>query len=142
MGIVRQRHGILAILLCGAAAGAALGQAGAPAAPDKVPDDFPKDCPIIANATIRDYLAAVKNRVKIGNILVLETTATQETIVDFYKKELPANGWTVLKHPKSESDLLEATKGNRRILFGVVATHQGANPSTTFRLVAVGKAAK
>jgi hypothetical protein len=141
MGTVRQRFGILAILLACAAAGAA-GQTGTPAPLDKVPEDFPPDCPVIPNAIIRDYLPAVKNRVKVGNILVLETAATQDAILDFYKKALPANGWTVLKRPKSEADLLEGAKGDRRILLGVVATHQGANPSTTFRVVAVGKPVK
>jgi hypothetical protein len=63
---------------------------------------------------------------------------TQDDIIAFYKKELPAKGWTVLKRPKSPSDLLEAIKGKEHVLLGVVATHQGANPSTTFRIAAVG----
>ncbi len=126
------------VLSC-AVAGASAAQMGSAPPPEKVPADFPPDCPIIPKATIRDYLPAVKNRVKIGNILVLETPATQDAIIAFYKKELPVNGWTVLKRPKSENDLLEATKGRRRILLGVVAAHQGANPSTTFRLVSVGQ---
>lgn len=129
-------------MLCCAVAGPAAGQSGSTPPPDKVPADFPQDCPIVPNATIRDYLPAVKNRVKVGNILVLETPASQEAVIDFYKKGLQASGWSLLRHPKSEADLLEATKDSRRILLGVVATHQGANPSTTFRLVAVGKAAK
>jgi hypothetical protein len=138
METARQRNGILAILLCYAVAGAA-GQIGKGPPPDTVPADFCKDCPIIAKATIRDYLPAVKNRVQVGNILVLETPASQETVIAFYKQALPANGWNLLKHPKSAYDLLEATKDNRHVMLGVVATHQGANPSTTFRLVAVGK---
>jgi hypothetical protein len=139
MGTARRRFGILAILLCCAVAGPAAGQVGAPPPPEKVPADFPQDCPIIPKAIIRDYLPAVKNHVKVGNILVLETPASEDAVVAFYKKELAASGWTVLKHPKSLSDTLEATKDSRRILLGVVGTHQGANPSTTFRLVAVGK---
>ena len=139
MGTARPHNGILALLLCCAAAGAAAGQSGKTPLPDTIPADFPKDCPIIANATLRDYMPAVKNRVKVGSILVLETPASPETIIAFYKQALAANGWTVLKHPKHENDLLEATKGGRRIMYGVVATHQGANPTTTFRLVAVGK---
>jgi len=142
MGTARQRTAILAILLCCSVAGPAAGQIATTPPPDKVPSDFPQDCPILPNATIRDYMPAQKNRVKIGNILVLETTASQEAVVDFYKKGLPANGWNLLKHPKSETELLEATKDSRRILVGVVATHQGANPTTTFRLVALGKPAK
>ncbi len=126
------------VLSC-ALAGPSAGQLERTPPPDKVPEDFPKDCPIIPKAVIRDYLPAVKNRVKIGNILVLETPLTQDAIIAFYKKELPASGWTVLKHPKNETDLLEAVKGKEHILLGVVAAHQGANPSTTFRLAAVGK---
>jgi hypothetical protein len=138
MGTVLQRIAILAMVLSCALAGPSAAQISAPP-PDKVPADFPADCPIFPKATIRDYLPAVKNRVKVGNILVLETPETQEAVIAFYKKELPASGWTVLKHPKSPSDLLEAIKGHEHVLFGVVATHQGANPSTTFRLAAVGK---
>lgn len=127
------------MVLCCAVAGLSAGQVIKAPPPDKVPDDFPKDCPIIPKATIRDYLPAVKNRVKIGNILVLETPLTQDAIVEFYKKELPASGWTLLKHPKNPTDLMEASKGKEHLLLGVVATHQGANPSTTYRIAAVGK---
>ena len=128
---------VLAVLLSCAIAAPSAGQMTRTPPPDKVPDDFPKDCPIIPKAVIRDYLPAVKNRVKIGNILVLETPLTQEEIIAFYKKELPAAGWTVLKHPKNENDLLEADKGKVRLVLGVVAAHQGANPSTTYRIGAV-----
>lgn len=126
------------VLSC-AIAGSLAGQTAVTPPPDKVPADFPKDCPIFPKSIIRDYLPAVKNRVKIGNILVLETPESQEAIIEFYKKELPTNGWTVLKHPKNENDLVEAVKGHEHIMLGVVARHQGANPSTTFRLAAVGK---
>lgn len=127
----------MAVLLSCAVAAPSAGQMTRTPPPDKVPDDFPKDCPIISKAVIRDYLPAVKNRVKIGNILVLETPMTQEEIIAFYRKELPAAGYTVLKHPKNENDLLEASKGKVRLVLGVVAAHQGANPSTTYRIAAV-----
>jgi hypothetical protein len=137
MGTVRLRIAIMAVLLSCAVAAPSAGQMTRTPPPDKVPDDFPKDCPIISKAVIRDYLPAVKNRVKIGNILVLETPMTQEEIIAFYRKELPAAGYTVLKHPKNENDLLEASKGKVRLVLGVVAAHQGANPSTTYRIAAV-----
>ena len=139
MGFAAPRKSLLAAVLFFAAAGTILAQAGKTPPPDKVPEDFPKDCPIIQNSTIRDYMPAMKNRTVMGRILVLETTATEEGVVAFYKKELPVNGWSVLKHPKSEADTLEATKGARRILLGIVATRQGAHPTTTFRLVAIDK---
>jgi len=139
MGTVRQRIAMMAVLLWCAAAGLSAGQMNRNPPPDKVPEDFPQDCPIIPKAVIRDYLAAVKNRVKVGNILVLETPLTQDEIIAFYKKELPAAGWTVLKHPKNENDLLEANKGQERVVLGVVAVRQGANPSTTYRIAAVNK---
>ena len=137
MGTVRLRVGIFAVALCCVLAGAAAGQPAFTPPPDKVPDDFPKDCPIIPKAVIRDYLPAVKNRVKIGNILVLETPMTQDDIIAFYKKELPAAGYTLLKRAKNENDLMEASKGKVRLVLGVVAAHQGANPSTTYRIAAV-----
>jgi hypothetical protein len=139
MGTVRQRIRILAVLVFCAVVGLSAGQMQRTPPPDKVPDDFPKDCPIIPKAVIRDYLPAVKNRVKVGNILVLETPMTQAEIIAFYKKELPAAGWTLFKHPKNENDLLEASKGKERVVLGVVAVHQGANPSTTYRIAAVNK---
>ncbi|HEY1205738.1 MAG: hypothetical protein ABSH46_16900 [Bryobacteraceae bacterium] len=130
---------MFAVLLCCAVAGAAAGQLARPTPLNTIPTDFPKDCPIIANATFRDYQPAVRNRTVIGRILILDTPATPEAVLAFYKQALPANGWSVLKHPKREGDLIEATKGDRRVIYGIVATHQGANPTTTFRLVVVGK---
>jgi len=132
------RKRILAIVLFCAAAGVAAGQPKNPP-PDKVPEDFPKDCPIMSNSTIRDYMPAMKNRTLMGHILVLETAGSEKDVVEYYRKELPVNGWTVLKHPKSEADLLEGNKAGRRVLLGIVATRQGANPTTTFRLVAIDK---
>jgi hypothetical protein len=122
------------LLLCAAAAA---GQAGKTI--DTVPADFPKDCPVIQNATIRDYQGLGRNRAKVGNILVLDTPAPVATVVEFYKKALPANGWHLLKHPKNPNDELEGTKDGRRVIVGIVATRQGPNPSTTLRLVAMGK---
>ena len=136
MGTVLRRHWFFTILLLSAAAA---GQSGNAPPNETVPADFPKDCPIFHGATVRDYQGAIRNRVKVGNILVLETTAPSAAVVDFYKQALPANGWQLLKHPKNPNDELEGTKGGRRIMLGIVATHLGANPTTTFRLVAVGK---
>jgi hypothetical protein len=133
MGTAHQRLGTLAVLLACAAAVTAQTRA---LPPDKVPDDFPKNCPIFANSTIRDYVPAMKNRVKVGNILVLETTGSEADLIAFYKQALPANGWTLLKHPKHETDLLEAVKESRHVILDIVATHQGPNPTTTYSLFA------
>ncbi len=84
-------------------------------------------------------MPAVKGRTKMGHILVLDTPGAQQAVEDFYKKKLPTDGWHVLKHPKSEGDLLEATKDGRRLILGIVAIRQGANPVTTYRLTALDK---
>jgi hypothetical protein len=138
MGAVYQRNLIFAIVLSAMAVGAASAQSGNPAGPE-VPADFPKDCPVFQNSIFRDYQMARRQGVKIGTILVLETPAAPSAIGDFYKKAMVANGWNLLKHPKNPSDLLEGTKGPRHLIIGVISTRQGANPTTTFRVVALDK---
>ncbi len=138
MGAVCQRNLFFAIVLSAVAVGTACAQSGIPAGPE-VPADFPKDCPILKNSIFRDYQAARREGVKIGNILVLETPASPTDVGNFYKPAMEANGWHLLKHPKNPSDLLEGTKGSRHLIIGIISTHQGANPTTTFREVALGK---
>jgi hypothetical protein len=139
MGAAFRRDLFLALLLVCASAATVVAQSGK-APPETIPAEFPKDCPIFPGATYRDMQQASRNGVKIGVILVLDTAATEAAVVEFYKRELPAKGWSLLKHPKSPGDTLEATKdGGRRIILGFVATHQGPNPSTTFRLFAATK---
>jgi len=57
-------------------------------ADNKVPDDFPKDIPLFSPANV------VTSMTMGGlNMLTLETSASLEEVTEFYKKQLPTQGW-------------------------------------------------
>jgi hypothetical protein len=138
MGTVSRTNGALGIALLLTAALVA-GAQTEKSPPTNLPPDIPKDCPIYPNAAFRDYQPMIRNRKKIGNVLVLDAPVPQEAVVEFYRKALPENGWRLKKHPKNPLDSLEGEKDGRTLAVGIVATRVGANPSTTLRLEMLGK---
>jgi hypothetical protein len=111
----------------------------APPPPDKVPDAFPKDVPVYKDSIIRDYSPLLHNNPKLGMMLVLETTHTEEDVLAFYRHELPANGWKLKKQSSKTPELLEATKDHRLARVTLLAARQAPNPSTLIQLRIIGK---
>jgi hypothetical protein len=137
MGSDPRRFSFVGALLFCAAASLACAQSLAPQStqsPLALPADLPKDCPIYPGAVVRDYHPLVRNNKQVGHALILEAQATEKTVLDFYKKAMPAQGWRMRKHPKIPAYTLEGEKDGRSLMIGIVAIRLGANPSTTLQL--------
>jgi hypothetical protein len=140
MGKVPRRLFAVAVLSLFAFAGRqAAAQTPAPPPPDKVPEDFPKDCPIYKNVTIRDYTPEMPHNPRLGMVLVLESPDPKATIVDFYRRELPANGWKLKRLPRSSKDELEGSKGGRLIKVTIFEARKAPNPATLVHIRLLGK---
>jgi hypothetical protein len=140
MGKVPRRFFAVPVLaLFVLAGGLAAAQRPAPPPPDKVPEDFPKDCPIYKDATVRDYTPAAPNNPKFGTVLVIETTDPKATVMTFYRRELPANGWKLKKLPRNITDTVEGTKGGRLIKVTVLEARKAPNPATLIHYRVIGK---
>ena len=84
----------------------------------KVPADFPKDFPIYKDATVRSYGPIIRSNPGLGNVLALQTPDSKTKVLEFYRTELPANGWK-LETFAGAPDSLAASKGERRISVNV-----------------------
>jgi len=128
------RSGLLLALglfsLCGAPV---LEATGTTIVPAKIPDDFPKDFPIYKDATVKSYGPIVPLSPSLGNILVLQTFDSKATVLEFYRKELPAQGWTIEKPVKDCPDSLTAQKEGRRVSVSVLE-REGPKPTTLIQL--------
>jgi hypothetical protein len=134
MGNVPGRLVALPVLLLGLAAAQV-----APPPPDKVPDAFPKDVPVYKGCIIRDYSPMLHNNPRLGMMLVLETTDTEENVLAFYRRELPTNAWKLKKQSSKTPEILEAAKGRRLVRVTVLTARQAPNPSTLIQLRIIGK---
>jgi len=100
---------------------------------DKVPADFPKDFPVYHNATVKSYGPILRSTPELGSVLVLQTSDPKTTVLEFYKKELPANGWTVQTF-NGAPDTLAGSKGDRRISVNVSESGSGGKHTTEIQL--------
>ena len=98
-----------------------------------VPADFPKDFPVYQNAAVKSYGPMIPSHPKLGNVLTLETTDSKAAVLAFYRKELPASGWTLATFP-GVSDSLAASKGHRRISVSASESGAGAKRKTLIEL--------
>lgn len=102
--------------------------------PVKIPAEFPSDFPVYPNATFRSYGPMVKANPSLGNILILETPDSKADILDFYRKELAAQGWKVEKPYSEAPDSLAAGKGARRVSVGVLDSRSSTRRGTLIQL--------
>lgn len=109
-------------------------EAGTANAPAKIPEDFPKDFPVYQNATVKSYGPMVPANPALGNILILQTADSKRAVLDFYRKELPAEGWTVEKLVTDCPDSLTAHKDHRRISVSVLDSQIGEMRVTLIQL--------
>lgn len=121
------------LLSCDLAPTLRLQATGTANVPVNIPDDFPKDFPVY-NATVKSYGPIVPANPALGNILVLQTFDTKASVLDFYRKVLPSEGWTLEKPFSEAPDSLTAYKETRRISVGVLASQVGAKNSTLIQL--------
>jgi hypothetical protein len=121
----------LALLLAAAFSAQATGIGNKPA---KIPDEFPKDIPIYQEATFRSYGPMVPANPALGTILVLQTLDEKGAVLEFYRKELPAQGWIIEKPYSDAPDSLAAHKENRRISVSVLNASVGGKRTTLIQL--------
>jgi hypothetical protein len=120
------------LLFCWAATGLKAGSIGT--APAKVPEDFPADFPVYKNAVIKKYAPIVSANPKLGSVLILETPDSKASVLDYYREELPAKGWTVEKPMADAPDCLRASKAERRITVNVLDSPSGSKRVTSIQL--------
>ncbi len=98
---------------------------------DKKPDNWPTDVTIYEGAKIQSSVSANPATGKQGMYLVLTTGDSQQTVLDFYKKDLVAKGWTVNNSIQSqETMLVSASKDNRVTALTVVRSDEGTTTIT------------
>lgn len=100
---------------------------------NKIPPDFPKDFPIYPIATVVCYGPILPSNPKLGKVLVLQTSDGKAALLDFYKSELRAQGWS-LQTFSGAPDSLAASKGERRISVNVTESQDSAKRSTLIQL--------
>jgi hypothetical protein len=70
----------------------------------------------------------------LGSVLVLQTSDEKSAVMEFYRRELPAAGWTVEKAYREAPDSLAAHKDNRRISVSVLDSASGGKRITLIQL--------
>ncbi|MDQ2900314.1 MAG: hypothetical protein M3Y07_11005 [Acidobacteriota bacterium] len=83
-----------------------------------MPPDYPKDVPVYKDAkVVISQTMSEKN----GRHIMLETADPAAKIVDYYKKELDANGWkTEASMDLGAMSMITADKDKRRLVIQVV----------------------
>src|SRR3989338_2629122 len=81
---------------------------------NKLPDNWPSDAPKYKNAQILSSVASNPQTGEAGAVIAFSTSDSIQTVIDFYKKELASNGWTVEQTIATETGtILVATKDDR-----------------------------
>jgi hypothetical protein len=121
---------LLMVLLNLGGVAVALGQASA-----GIPTDFPKDIPVYQNAKPTKFQPAPKGMPPAAalNVLFLETPDSKGSVLEFYRRELTANGWKLEKPFSGSPDAIPAMKGSRMLSMGALA-HSGTKSYTTIQL--------
>jgi len=91
----------------------------------KVPSDFPSDVTV--------YEGEIKAALT-GNgswTLSIETPDDAQTVLDFYAKELEADGWTKESTVSTDDGGMYSAKKDNRVVTVVVATNGGESEGTT-----------
>jgi len=70
----------------------------------------------------------------LGTVLVLQTSESKTAVLDFYRKEIPAQGWALEKPFSDCPDSLTAHKDNRRISVSVLDSQSGGKRTTLIQL--------
>lgn len=100
----------------------------------KIPADFPTDIPVYQNARLRSYGPIIRTNPKLGSVLVLVTSDSKADVLEFYKKELPEQGWQVQPPFSGAPDTLVACKTERRISVSVLDSQAEGKRVTLIQL--------
>jgi len=97
---------------------------------NKYPDNWPSDVPKYANATIQYSGSSNPQTVEAGLVVVFNTTDSTDKVVEFYKKELTSNGWTIEQTATmGDVTIVAAKKGEST--FGVQITSEDGKTVVT-----------
>ncbi len=83
----------------------------------KLPDNFPSDVPVYPGSQVESSLKATGNDQVSESVTVsLSTSDSYEKVVNFYKSQLPTNGWNVTAtYEAGDSFTTTGEKGNRSL---------------------------
>jgi hypothetical protein len=92
---------------------------------NRLPDGWPSDAPMYKNATITGTVSSKMQTGLDGLSVTFTTTDSLQTVLDFYKKELVANGWTGVGQSTTMGNVtvLSSKKGNQ--IFGITVLNAG-----------------
>ena len=98
---------------------------------NKLPDDWPKDAPVYTGATVTYSGSSNPQTGESGFGAVLTTTDGSTKVVEFYKKELVSQGWTIASTQiANDTTVLGSTKDTRSLAVSIVE----ASGTTTITL--------
>ena len=93
---------------------------------NKMPDDWPGDAPKYGNASIQYSGSSNPQTGEAGLTVSFTTSDSAETVVNFYKKELTLNGWTVEQTATmGASAILAAKKDTRTFAVYIIDSGNG-----------------
>ena len=93
---------------------------------NKLPDNWPSDTPKYKNAQILSVVNSNPQTGEAGLAVSFSTSDSAQTVVDFYKKELASNGWTVEQTVATEAGtIMAATKDNRNFGIYIINSEDG-----------------
>lgn len=82
---------------------------------DKLPSDFPSDVPVYAGAKILGSVASA-GASEGGYFVTMETSASLNDVIAWYRNEVKGKGWTVVTDANINGSLmLSATKDSRAL---------------------------
>lgn len=96
---------------------------------NSLPENWPSDAPKYGNGAIQYSASTNEQTGDEGSAIVFMTSDNASVVVEFYKKELASNGWTVEQTATiGAMTIISATKDERT--FGVQITDAGNGQTT------------